>query len=97
MKERNGVVDNSHLSARASGVSLTGDPIEPAWRTIKGEEREALQKADPKLQGRGEMGCLTTLDEPAFAIPGLDPDAVAPEGVDAGLDEGGCESGACKL
>lgn len=32
-----------------------------------------------------------------FAIPGLDPDAVAPDGVDAAADDSGCEGGACKI
>lgn len=76
MKERNGVVDNSHLSARASGVSLTGDPID---------------------QPRGHNPAFQAVDDSAFAIPGLDPDAVAPEGVDAGADDEGCEGGACKI
>lgn len=32
-----------------------------------------------------------------FAIPGLDPEAVAPNGVDAAADDSGCEGGACKI
>ncbi|UAW53154.1 hypothetical protein pEaSNUABM30_00036 [Erwinia phage pEa_SNUABM_30] len=31
------------------------------------------------------------------AIPGLDPDAVAPNGVDAAASDEGCEGGACKI
>lgn len=30
-------------------------------------------------------------------IPGLDPDAVAPNGVDAAASDEGCEGGACKI
>jgi len=33
----------------------------------------------------------------SFDIPGMDPDAVAPDGVDAAASDDGCASGACKI
>lgn len=75
MKERNGVVDNSHISL-GRATSLTGDPVEVA---------------------RGQTTQFQHVDDSGFSIPGLDPEAVAPNGVDAAADDSGCEGGACKI
>ena len=75
MKERNGVVDNSHISL-GHATSLTGDPVDIS---------------------RGQTTQFQHVDDSGFSIPGLDPDAVAPDGVDAAADDSGCEGGACKI
>lgn len=70
-----------------NGVSLTGDPVD-IGRGMTNEAKQALfDKQNPHLLG----------DDGGFDIPGLDANAVAEGGVDSDKDDGGCESGACKI
>lgn len=54
-----------------------------------------MSNVEQKLQATSLTG--DPLDMDFDNIPGMDPDAVAPDGVDAGADDEGCEGGACKI
>lgn len=64
------------------------------------EQRATSLTGDPVVLGRGQGTHFQHVDDSPFdldAIPGLDPDAVAPDGVDAAADDSDCPSGACKI
>ncbi|ANZ48965.1 hypothetical protein HOV30_gp116 [Erwinia phage Derbicus] len=65
------------------------------------EGRATSLTGDPvDIGNRGMTNVHIPCDDPPFdmdTIPGLDPEALAPNGVDAAADDSGCEGGACKI